>query len=410
MDHIENLIRGLDPVRAEGRAHPEAGTVSDPGTDPVQGAASRVFSDDQDERGSTVVSMKRRRRWTVVAGAAAAAAAVAAAVVIGGNFGASSPLPADEPEPIATGLGTPSATPSGEPTPTTTVAAGSPLATYTPAGEGSDAALLTGRLVLDDGCLYIEAPGSPRVLPYFPNTDTSFADGMLSFFGTDYALGQEIALGGGGSSGSIPVDGTDGYYTPESCESDSQWIVSQVPPSAFEKPSPDPAPEPYLAAEMGISVVVPADWEIVEGAQGLDILSPSGEVVSNLQRSAEGGIGGACQEPAVPWQEVRSIPVSIDTAAGPVDAKFVLRVFTGERLVGTTALVLADDPTSGEGCMLYNVISNGEVGLLSLTNNFQLSPSGSGRVFASLADAEAYAGSAEFDALAAIADSIVITD
>ncbi|MBG6181567.1 hypothetical protein [Arthrobacter sp. CAN_A1] len=426
MDPIERLIRGIDPVRTGtvdsgagggGAAGGSAGSGS-AGSDQQPG--SPVFSDDLGARGSTVVPLYRRRRWAAAAAVTAAAAAVAAAVVISGNFGATSPLPAGEPEPVVTDSAAPSSestitggptpTPSGEPSRTTPVASGLPVATYTPFGEGGDAALLTGTLVLEDGCLYIEASDSSRVLAYFPDTAVSWSDDVLSFFGTDYALGQEIAVGGGESVVPGPVENQTSFFAPETCESDSQWIVSQVPPSAFETPSPDFTREPYPAADMGLSVEVPADWEIVEAAQGLDILSPSGEVVSNLQRSVEGGIGGACLELAVPWQELRSIPVSIDTPAGPIDARFVLRVFTGDRLVGTTALVLATDPTSGEGCMLYNVISNAEVGLLSLTNNFQLSPYEVGREFASLVDAEAYAGSTEFDALAGIADSIVITD
>ncbi|MHA7277672.1 hypothetical protein ACX80O_14300 [Arthrobacter sp. Hz1] len=404
MDPIERLIRGIDPFRTETLFR---------GADHEREPESPIFSDDPGEPGSTVVPLNRRRRWAVTAAVTAAAAAVATGVVIGGNFGATSPLPADEPDPVATGSTTPSSKPTPTttvPTPTTPVAAGSPLATYTPFGEGGDAALLTGTLVLEDGCLYIEASDTTRVLAYFPDTAVSWSDGVLSFFGTDYELGQEISVGGGGSIVPGPVENPTSFFAPETCEPDSQWTVSQVPPSPLDVPSPDPTREPYPAADMGLSVEVPADWKIVEAAQGLDILSPSGEVLSNLQRSVEGGIGGACLETAVPWQEVRSIPVSIDAPAGPVDARFVLRVFTGERFVGTSALVLVDDPTSGTACMLYNVISNAEVGLLSLTNNFQLSPYEVGREFASLAEAEEYAGSAEFDALAAIADSIAIRD
>lgn len=426
MDPIERLIRGIDPVQTgtmdsgvgDGGPASESPEAASAGSDQQPG--SPVFTDDLGARGSTVVPLNRRRRWAAAAAVTVAAAAVAAAVVISGNFGAASPLPAGEPEPVVTDsaapsgeptiTGEPSPTPSGEPSRMTPMASESPVATYTPFGEGGGAALLTGTLVLEDGCLYIEISDSSRVLAYFPDTAVSWSDSVLSLFGSDYALGQEIAVGGGESVVPGPVENQTSFFAPETCQSDSQWIVSQIPPSSFESAPADPTREPFPAADLGLSVEVPADWDIVEASQGLDILSPSGEVVSNLQRSVEGGIGGACMEPAVPWQEVRSIPVSIDTPSGPVAARFVLRVFTGERFVGTTALVLAADPASGEACMLYNVISNAEVGLLSLTNHFQLSPYELGREFASLAEAEEYAGSTEFDALAGIADSIIITD
>ncbi|MFD1848022.1 hypothetical protein [Arthrobacter flavus] len=375
------------------------------GVGPGRSSSAQVFSD-QAEPGPSRTPLTRRRRWAIAAGVTAAVAALAAAVIISGNFGPTAPLATDQPNSVGTG----SAAASSEPAPTTPAAAGSPLATYTPTGVGGDAALLTGSLILEDGCVYIEASDSTRVLAYFPDTDASWSDGVLTFFGTDYQLGQTISLGGGASTVADTEENSASFFTPESCRPDSRWIVSQVPPSPLDITTTEPVREPSSAADMGLTVEVPAGWDLVAGAQGLDVLNPAGEVVSNLQRSAEGGIGGACAEPAVPWQEVRALPVSVDTPNGPVNAKFVLRVFTGDRIVGTTALVLADDPTAGEGCMLYNVISSAEVGLLSLTNNFQLSPYGEGRQFESLSDAEAYAGSAEFDALAAIAESIVITD
>ncbi|GAA1134398.1 hypothetical protein [Arthrobacter flavus] len=240
MDPIEQLIREIDPVRTE--------TLY--GGSDSNRSELLVFSDDQGNRIPSVVPLNRRRRWAAAIAAIAAAAAVGVAVVVSGNFGAVSPLPADQPNPAVTGSAEPSAVPtptapvstgtaesSAEPTPTTPTApvpAGSPLATYTPEGEGSAAASLTGTLILEGDCVYIRAAETLRYVAYFPNTDASWSDGVLSFFGTTYELGQEIAVGGGDLSGVIPVDGTEGYYTPESCVADNQWVVSQVPPLPLE--------------------------------------------------------------------------------------------------------------------------------------------------------------------------------
>lgn len=80
----------------------------------------------------------------------------------------------------------------------------SPLATYPRPDAGMDA-LLEGRLVITERCVWV-ASGGVRSVPVFPEGDAELRDGALHWRGDEYADGDDIALGGGflPSGGSIP--------------------------------------------------------------------------------------------------------------------------------------------------------------------------------------------------------------
>lgn len=134
MDRIENLIRGLDPVRAERESsdspteiiafpardgHEESGTAMNRETT-NSGTAGHgpennendAFSDDR----PVVVPLQRRRRIAAIVAGAAAAAAVAGAVVLGGSLGTEAPLPAATSDATPTLEPSPTPEPSQEPT------------------------------------------------------------------------------------------------------------------------------------------------------------------------------------------------------------------------------------------------------------------------------------------------------
>lgn len=137
MDRIENLIRGLDPVRAEREAsdspteiiafpvdtgHKDIGPAmnTEPmdnphsaGADPQSDGGNDAFSDDS----PVLVPLRRRRRIAVVLAGAAAAAVVAGAVVVGGSLGADAPLPAATTDPTPTAEASQDATTAPSPSP-----------------------------------------------------------------------------------------------------------------------------------------------------------------------------------------------------------------------------------------------------------------------------------------------------
>lgn len=79
-----------------------------------------------------------------------------------------------------------------------------PLATYPPAGEGSDGAALGGVLELRDGCVIVG--GDDPIIPVFPNTvswDVQ-AESVVYADGTRLAMGERIMLGGGFVEDGVP--------------------------------------------------------------------------------------------------------------------------------------------------------------------------------------------------------------
>lgn len=110
--------------------------------------------------------------------------------------------------------------------PATDPAAGSspssPLATYVTYGSGSDAALLEGTLVLDAGCLYVEAPDGVYWVPAFPVDEVEWVDGKLNYQGSTFVSGDAIGLGGGTGNS------LGGVSMPESCRATDVWQVGQT--------------------------------------------------------------------------------------------------------------------------------------------------------------------------------------
>ena len=79
------------------------------------------------------------------------------------------------------------------------LAADSPVALTLVAQEGN-AALIRGRLALEDGCLYLREQDGGRVLPTFPWPGTRWnpESGTLTIFGRQrYRLGDIVEAGGG---------------------------------------------------------------------------------------------------------------------------------------------------------------------------------------------------------------------
>ena len=461
MDRIENLIRGLDPVRAEREsadspteiiAFPADAGHHDPGSiDSEYVAGADLENDESDESDAfsddrpVVVPLRRRRRTAVILAGAAAAAVVAGAVVVGGSLGAQSPLPAAstdptptlEPSQEATADPSPSPEPTTEPTAEPTAEPSvepSGVPTGPPADEGCRVEDVDR--VMEQGSDFMSrTPWATNPASY---TVIGCTDEWMSMDLSDEGYPAEGKDGGNAwfhiakrvdgqwlldlnTYGAIlrwesALDDPDGR-TPQ--EVMDQWFVDAGIPVELRPVLVGDGPDrPELwrtleSEEMGITYELPTNWGIADSSMGgLDLADSSGSVVANLQRAREAGLGGACLEDPVPWREVRSVPVSVETPSGPVSARFVLRLFEGETLVGATGLVAEEDPSSGNHCMLYNVITQPAVGVLSLGSHFQMSPhqGGGGTVFGSVGDAEAYAQSAEFEQLSRIAESIVVND
>ncbi|WP_299169972.1 hypothetical protein [uncultured Arthrobacter sp.] len=455
MDRIENLIRGLDPVRAEREsADSQTEIITFPAEDGHQeyGPTMNTESSDSNHAGGTsdgsdagdafsddrpvVVPLRRRRRTAVILAGAAAAAVVAGAVVVGGSLGADAPLPAATTDP------TPSVEPTGE---ATADPSPSPEPTAEPSAEPSG--VPTGPPA-DEGCRVQDVDRVVEQGSDFMSLTPFAADpSHYQVVGcTDDWMAMEITDAGFEAN---PQDGGNAWYY-VARRVDGQWLVETAGHSTLTKweflpvvdgrtsqemmdqqfidvgipvelrpelvgdgPSGSEPLQTHPLTELGVVFDTRSDWEVVPASQGVDLVNAEGTKVANLQHSSASGLGGVCSQDPVPWQELASVPVSVTVPGGAeVAARFTLRVFEGDPLLAAPSLIAADQPSSGESCMLYNVISGPETGLLALTTTFTLSPyeRGSALEFNSMAEAEAYAASEEFAQLAAIADSITVTD
>lgn len=454
MDRIENLIRGLDPVRAEressdspteviafpGVAGEDIGTTMH--TEPVDSeivAGSSPRNDDSDafsDDRPVVVPLKRRRRTVALLAGAAAAAVVAGAVVVGNSLGADEPLPAATTDPTPTLE--PTQEPTADPSPT-------PEPTVEPSVEPS--AVPTGPPA-DEGCRVqdvdrVMEQGSDfmSLTPFADNPDHYAVVGC-----TDEWMAMEVTDAGFEAN---PQDGGNTWYY-IARRIDGQWLVETAGYSSIVKweflpvvegstpqemmdqqfidvgipvelrpelvgdgPSTSESRQTHQPEGLGVVFDTPGDWEVVPASQGVDLVNAGDTKVANLQHSSASGLGGVCSEDPVPWQEVGAVPVTVTTPGGAeVSARFTLRIFEGDPLQAAPSLIGADQPSAGESCMLYNVISGAETGLLALTTTFMFSPyqPGSALEFDSIAEAEAYAASEEFAELARIADSITVIE
>lgn len=90
--------------------------------------------------------------------------------------------------------------------------------------DASNAALLTGTLALQDGCLYIDHQFG-RQMPVFPrDTRWNEPNQSITIGAVTVAVGQAIGLGGGEGS-------TNPGLTPAACQpSGNVWIGSQLAP------------------------------------------------------------------------------------------------------------------------------------------------------------------------------------
>lgn len=433
MDRIEKLIRSVDPLRADKGASDSPTEIIPTviGTNPESESAHEAFSDDN----PVVVPLRRRRKTAaMVLAGAAAAAVVGGAVVVGGSLGAESPLPAASNEP----------TPSLTPTPSTPA---DPTPSVSPTAEETAAGVPTGPPA-DEGCKpqdvdVIVEQGSDfmSTTPLTTNPEYYPVVGC-----TDNWMVMELTEEGYAAN---PRDGGNAwFYVAQRIE--GQWLTNSdtygtllkwdthVHPAGLtpqelmdqrfidagipvelrpelvgEGPTTSELRETHQLIDLGVVFETRGDWDVVPASQGVDIVNAEGEKVANLQHSNASGLGGTCSQEPVPWEELGGVPVSVTVPGGAeVDGRFALRVYDGDPLLAAPSLIAADQPTSGESCMLYNVMSGPGTGLLALTTTFALSPyeRGSALEFGSIAEAEAYVLSNEFAQLAAIADSITVTE
>lgn len=463
MDRIENLIRGLDPVRAEREssdspteiiAFPADAGHHEPGpamntesidSEYVAGGGQEndendAFSDDR----PVVVPLRRRRRTAMILAGAAAAAVVAGAVVVGGSLGPESPLPAASTDP------TPSAPPSQE---ATADSSPTPEPTAEPSVEPSG--VPTGPPA-DEGCRVQDVDRVMEQGSDFMSLTPFAADpSHYDVVGcTDEWMAMEVTEAGFKAN---PQDGGNAWYY-VARRVDGQWLVESASYSTLTKWEFLPVTEgrtpqemmdqqfidvgipvelrpelvgdgpgasagtadPLLGmiqADMALTLQIPDDWSYlgpaVSPAREVTVTNAAGDPVLTVRRTFESGIGGTCGGDPVPMEEISSTPIALQLPSGEtLNTKFVYRVIeTAEGVYGAAALVLASEPASGDYCMLYNVISTTEMGLFSMASALMIGPDSVNALhaYANMEQAQAYVESAEFEGMLSVAQSLEVT-
>ncbi|CAN5560992.1 hypothetical protein BH09ACT4_BH09ACT4_15600 [soil metagenome] len=98
------------------------------------------------------------------------------------------------------------------------------VATYEPDGPGGADAAMTGILVREDGCTYVEDPASGlRTLPVFEAGSVMWSDDTLIVRNQSYKVGDTVTFGGGGDGqgSTLAID------VPDACDASAgRWLVN----------------------------------------------------------------------------------------------------------------------------------------------------------------------------------------
>lgn len=188
-------------------------------------------------------------------------------------------------------------------------------------------------------------------------------------------------------------------------------------PSSGMQPTGSPAPQAtaapwktYVDPGKSVSFELPADWTtaLVPGTSGslqvVEVRDAAGTKVATLTTGG-GGLGGACgPDTQRPYTVLASVPLGIPTFSkdpAAVDPRFVYRLIQGANSF-FASYGIADHPAGADGmaCLVYNTVTTAKLGLLSFGDVVQLRSDPEGtpgtRAFATIADAQAYMQTAEY--------------
>ncbi|HEX8644692.1 MAG TPA: hypothetical protein VF702_12350 [Allosphingosinicella sp.] len=106
------------------------------------------------------------------------------------------------------------------------VAPGDPLALY-PGGRGGEQASLTGRLALEDGCLYVVDSRGQRWVPAFrsPGTSWDAASRSVATRWGRFGVGEAVRLGGGELEYSAAAPWVK--RPPATCDLTRLWLLAE---------------------------------------------------------------------------------------------------------------------------------------------------------------------------------------
>lgn len=230
-------------------------------------------------------------------------------------------------------------------------------------------------------------------------------------------LAATLALAGCGVSLGVPETTTASASAP----APSAGSQTAAAPSAGSPESPAASQSPTAPAAAAnwknftdpgktVSFEVPQDWSVQvlpspgTGALHLEVKNPAGTLMATLNTRIT-GLGGACQPAANrPYTVLASIPMGIpsdNTAPTAVEPRYVYRVIQGAtNFYASYGITDQQAGPDGRACLVYNTVNSQQLGVYMFGDVLQFTSALDGspglRAFATVADAQAYMRSAEY--------------
>ncbi|MEO6530255.1 MAG: hypothetical protein ABIN10_00590, partial [Specibacter sp.] len=169
-----------------------------------------------------------------------------------------------------------------------------------------------------------------------------------------------------------------------------------------------------------VSFEVPQDWGVQvlpspgAGALHLEVKNPAGTLMATLNTHIM-GLGGACQPASNrPYTVLASIPMAIPSdnkAPTAVEPRYVYRVIQGAtNFYASYGITDQSAGPDGKACLVYNTVNSQKLGVYMFGDVLQFTSAVDGspglRAFATIADAQAYMRSAEYQNIQKLVTSL----
>ena len=172
-----------------------------------------------------------------------------------------------------------------------------------------------------------------------------------------------------------------------------------------------------------VSFDLPQDWTAqtdsaaAAGETKIEVRNADGDTLATFD-AAMGGLGGACNpKTARPYTVLASIPLSIpsdNTGSTAVEPRFVYRLIKGSnKFYASYGITDRAGGTDGKACLVYNVVSSKALGNYMFGDVLQFTSALDGtpglRAFDTIADAQKYMLTSEFQNLQKMITSLKVT-
>lgn len=187
-------------------------------------------------------------------------------------------------------------------------------------------------------------------------------------------------------------------------------------PATASAPAVPVAPARFVSNAAGASFVLPSGWSAMESTEGpagyprteISVRDEAGKQVAGFYHGTPAGVGGACGPGPYKMYELDRAPALQENAwAVAAGARFSYRVLDMRVDGGAFDFQLGlVDGRSGDvqdSCLMYSFVAGAPQGTLSFADrSYQDRAGGKDPVFHSLAEAEAYMSSPEYQKLKAM--------